>query len=73
LGSLEDRLANTTGFNLSGIFSVLGALCLISGLALGFFLAFIMFNKLKKQGQKSNNNNAAAAQRQRFEDEEDEE
>jgi len=52
---------------------VLGALCLISGLALGFFLAFIMFNKLKKQGQKSNNNNAAAAQRQRFEDEGDEE
>ena len=32
-----------------------------------------MFNKLKKQGQKSNNNNAAAAQRQRFEDEGDEE
>jgi hypothetical protein len=66
MGSLEDRLANSTGFNLAGVFSVLGALCLISGLALGFFLAYIMFNKLKKQGQKSNNTGAA----QRFEDEE---
>jgi len=45
-------VTNTTGFNLAGVFSVLAALCLVASLALGFFLAYLMLNKLRKEKNK---------------------
>jgi hypothetical protein len=49
LGDLNDRITNTTGVSLSGLFNVLGGLCLIGGLAIGCFLAFVIYNKVRKQ------------------------
>ena len=48
----SEALANSTGLSLSGIFRFLGVISLLLSVAIGGFIAYIMYGKLVKN-QKS--------------------